>query len=195
MKHKSLVAALCLSLLFNLFVLVGFIQARYSRAHNSDQNSFAAQSPLTETTDAQIAGEHTQPLAVNWLSGACLLIRAEAWRAGGGFDPRFFFYWEEADLCRRVQEQGWRVVFEPAAEAVHLGGGSSGNPALLRQFFRSLYLFYAKHYPPRRLALARLMVGAMALFKAARAGLASLRAGGNPARAAEARGWLRVARL
>jgi GT2 family glycosyltransferase len=117
----------------------------------------------------------------------------------GGFDPRFFFYWEEADLCMRLQQHGWKVVFEPRAQAVHLGGASSSSPVLRRQFFKSLYRFYRKHFRTDQLVLTRAMGRVMALFKAARAGVAAVAPGAlaadRSAQKSEARSWLSVVRL
>jgi GT2 family glycosyltransferase len=69
----------------------------------------------------------------DWLVGACLLIRRVAYEQAGGFDERFFMYFEETDWCRRVKEAGWSVVFQPAARARHLGGGSSDQARARRQ--------------------------------------------------------------
>jgi len=149
-----------------------------------------------------IAGPHDREKAVDWLSGACLLVRASAYKAAGGFDERFFFYWEETDLCLRIKRLGWGVLFEPSAEAVHLGGGSSANPDLLLYFFKSLYIFYRKHYNPGRLLLARLIIRLMSLVKAAvryaHAGMLWLAAenrGQERVLWREAVSWMRIARL
>jgi GT2 family glycosyltransferase len=56
---------------------------------------------------------------VDWLVGACLLVRAETWQAVGGFDERFFLFYEDVDLCRRTWRCGYRVVYHPAARALH----------------------------------------------------------------------------
>jgi GT2 family glycosyltransferase len=141
----------------------------------------------------QIASAHARPRRVDWLAGACLLVRADSFAAVGGFDEGYFFYWEEADLCLRLQARGGAAVFAPAATAIHLGGGSSRDPTLLRQFFRSLYRFYARHYDRPRLILARAIVLSMALLKAGRAAPAALR--GAPDARATLRSWLAVARL
>jgi N-acetylglucosaminyl-diphospho-decaprenol L-rhamnosyltransferase len=112
---------------------------------------------------------------VDYISGSCMLVRQEALEASGPFDERYFFYWEEADLCRRLRRLGWRVVFEPSVQAVHIGGASSQAPSLLLEFFRSLYLYYDTYYTPRQLLEARAIVRLMALWKAGRAGIGCLR--------------------
>jgi GT2 family glycosyltransferase len=99
---------------------------------------------------------HTTPGAVDLVTGACMLIRREALRRLGGFDPRFFLYFEEKDFCYRARQAGWAVYFDPAAVVVHhIGGSSRGDPATtVVERCRSMRQFYDKHYRrPTRLAL------------------------------------------
>lgn len=98
---------------------------------------------------------------VDWVSGACMLIRAASLRAVGGFDERYFLYWEDADLCRRLRQRGHDIRYVPAAIAVHAVGGSSrtARASSVRAFHASAYRYYATHvapavWDPRRL-LAR----------------------------------------
>ena len=60
-----------------------------------------------------------------WLSGAALCVRRDAFERVGGFDERFFLYSEDADLCRRLRDAGLAVVYEPRAVARHSGGASA----------------------------------------------------------------------
>jgi hypothetical protein len=147
-----------------------------------------------------IAGSHKSPMKVDWLLGACMLIRREALAESGGFDKNYFFYWEDADLCLRLQKLGWEVRFEPSAEAVHLGGASSSNPLLLVEFFRSLKRFYRKHFTARQLAALIAMQCTMAVLKAAPLAIAQLtpRGRAEPTRAVlrqQLHAWLLVAGL
>ncbi|MFN0072977.1 MAG: glycosyltransferase family 2 protein [Chloroflexota bacterium] len=73
-----------------------------------------------------------EPQDVDWLVGACLLVRKVAIDQVGGFDPRFFMYFEETDWCRRFGQAGWSIVFEPSARVRHLGGQSSDQAPLRR---------------------------------------------------------------
>lgn len=59
------------------------------------------------------------------LSGACMLVRSEVFRAVKGFSPEFFIYGEDVDLCLKVRALGWRIYFVPEAVVIHLGGKSS----------------------------------------------------------------------
>lgn len=105
-------------------------------------------------------------VVVDWLSGACLLVRRDAFLAAGGFDERFFMYWEDADLCRRLRGRGHTIRYVPDAMAVHKVGRSSqtAKRSSIQAFHRSAYLYYATHVAPgalnpRRL-LARALLGA-----------------------------------
>ena len=57
-----------------------------------------------------------------WYTAACVLVRAEAFRAIGGFDESFFMYFEDVDLCLRLEAAGWRLAQEPRAVVRHAGG-------------------------------------------------------------------------
>jgi GT2 family glycosyltransferase len=84
---------------------------------------------------------------VDWVSGACMLARREAITAVGGFDERYFLYWEDADLCRRLRSNGWTSRYVPGAVVVHRVGGSSHSvPELaIRAFHQSAYRYYITH--------------------------------------------------
>ena len=88
---------------------------------------------------------------VDWLVGACLLVRRSVFQAVGGFDERFTMYSEELDLCRRIQGLGWKIVFDPRAEVVHYEGRSSERNQARRgqQFSESKSRFFEKYYGPR----------------------------------------------
>jgi len=64
------------------------------------------------------------PGTVDWVSGACLAVRRQAWEAIGGFDEGFFMFMEDVDLCRRLHGAGWGVAYEPSGCVVHTEGAS-----------------------------------------------------------------------
>lgn len=66
-----------------------------------------------------------KPIDVEWVEGSLLMVSRRCYESVGPLDPFLFFYWEEADFCRRARFQGWRVVLVPTALARHYGGGSS----------------------------------------------------------------------
>ena len=94
--------------------------------------------------------EASSPVQVDWVSGACMLVRRDAFEAVGGMDEGFFLYWEDADFCRRLQHAGWRTVYVPEAAAMHIGGRSSRHAAdaSLEAFHKSAYRLYRKHASP-----------------------------------------------
>ena len=82
---------------------------------------------------------------VDWVSGACLLVRRDAALAAGLFDERFFLYEEDVDFCAALRAHGGRVLFTPRATVEHRGG-RSGAPRS-GAYDRSHLLFYDKHAP------------------------------------------------
>jgi GT2 family glycosyltransferase len=94
-----------------------------------------------------IAASTDDAAAVDWVSGACMLVRRDAFVAVGGFDERYFMYWEDADLCRRLRARGHTIQFVPAARAVHQVGRSSRTATTrsIRAFHDSAYLYYSTH--------------------------------------------------
>jgi N-acetylglucosaminyl-diphospho-decaprenol L-rhamnosyltransferase len=82
---------------------------------------------------------------VDWVSGACMLVRRSAFDAVGGFDEGYWMYWEDADLCRRLVDQGWEVQFEPSAVAHHATGASGVSARTIRAFHESAARFAARH--------------------------------------------------
>ena len=82
---------------------------------------------------------------VDWVSGACMMIRADAFRAVGGFDSEYWMYWEDADLCRRLGRAGWNVVYEPAAVVHHATGASGTSERTIRAFHDSAARFASRH--------------------------------------------------
>jgi GT2 family glycosyltransferase len=93
---------------------------------------------------------------VDWVPGAYSIIRAQALAEVGHFDPRFFLYYEEVDLCRRMKQNGYSVWYWPDVSVVHIGGESSrqvpsleisrAGAQLTLWRMRSMLLYYRKHH-------------------------------------------------
>jgi N-acetylglucosaminyl-diphospho-decaprenol L-rhamnosyltransferase len=86
---------------------------------------------------------------VDWVSGACLLVRRTDAEQAGLLDERFFLYTEDVDFCAAVRDRGRRVIFTPAAQIIHLRGRSRATaPAAMNVAYRRSHLaFYEKHHP------------------------------------------------
>jgi GT2 family glycosyltransferase len=111
-------------------------------------------SPLNELwqkrrTAQWIQVETARERFVDWVSGACLLVRRADAEAVGLLDERFFLYTEDVDFCHAVRQRGRRVLFTPAAEITHLRGRSrASQPDASRAAYRRSHLeFYKKHHP------------------------------------------------
>ena len=70
--------------------------------------------------------EGSEPRTVDWLSGACLMIKREAFAEIEGFDEGYFMFVEDVDLCFRAKKKGWRSLFVPQAQLTHSGAHSTG---------------------------------------------------------------------
>ena len=130
--------------------------------------------PGTDALNALYVGgfDHGSPREVDWLMGACLLVRREAVEEVGPADEDFFLFSEETDWCYRFRAAGWQVLFTPDAEFVHVGGAAHGG-RMYRENLRGQLRFLAKHHGleeaerARRLLLAGVRARAV-FFPAAR---------------------------
>jgi GT2 family glycosyltransferase len=94
------------------------------------------------------------PAQVDWVPGAFSIIRAEVLEEVGLFDPRFFLYAEEVDLCRRIKNAGYEIWYWPDILVTHVGGESSRNMSsvdlsgaqVVHWRMRSTLLYYRKHH-------------------------------------------------
>jgi GT2 family glycosyltransferase len=95
---------------------------------------------------ADTADEAIQP--VDWVVGACLLVRREAYEEVGALDEGYFMYSEELDWCKRLKQAGWEVVYLPTATIVHHEGKSSEQvvPARHIHFQSSKIRYFRKHH-------------------------------------------------
>ena len=90
--------------------------------------------------------EETSPSRVDWVSGACMVIRRQTLREIGPLDERFFMYFEDADLCRRARAAGWLVYYLPHVEIIHQTGASShSRPKSIWRLHKSAFLYHRKH--------------------------------------------------
>lgn len=111
---------------------------------------------------------HDETRAVDFVIGACLLVRRAVYEEVGGFDPAFFLYAEETDWQKRMLAQGWTIAFCPEAVVTHLGGASGTADAnkTSNLFWQGQERFMQKHFGARGWVLLRgaLFVGALIRF-------------------------------
>ena len=90
--------------------------------------------------------EYREPMAVDSVIGACMLVRAEAIEVVGPMDEDYFFFMEETDWCFRMHRAGWRIYHLPHIKVYHLQGKSKEkNPSKAWiEYYRSVYLFFKK---------------------------------------------------
>lgn len=121
------------------------------------------------------------PQAVDYVEGACLLVRPQAFRETGGLDEGFFMYAEEVDWCYTMYQKGWQVWYHPEAKIVHLGGGSSKNRRPQREgdLYSSRVRFFRKHYGNWWAQLLKLLIYILTAPKIILHGLLRLVSGGR----------------
>ncbi len=91
---------------------------------------------------------YAQLTPVDWVSGSCMLLRADVLKDAGDWDENFFLFFEDIDWCRSVQKAGWLVLYAPGASVLHLHGASARKaPSLAEAAYRRSQIYFAgKHF-------------------------------------------------
>jgi len=116
------------------------------------------------------SGQYNVQTDIFWASGACLFIRNELFIKAGGFDADYFAHMEEIDLCWRLKNQGYRIIYTPESTVFHWGGATLeyNNPRKLFLNFRnSLWTLY-KNYTGKNLGwtlFRRMIIDTFAIAK------------------------------
>jgi GT2 family glycosyltransferase len=125
--------------------------------------------------DSEINGRYSDrqlevPFAAEHLLGACLLLRRAAIDQAGAFDPTFFMYYEETDLCVRLVRAGWRNYYLPTARVMHVSAASTSaaSEQMSVQFHRSQAIFYRRLRGPEGYAALKLIVWVGIAYRLAR---------------------------
>ena len=102
---------------------------------------------------------HRSRRSVGWVTGACLMVRAEAAAQTGFLDPQMFMCFEDLDWCMRLRRQGWEIVYCPSSRVTHLGGQSIGQDLgrMLVISQQSLFYLFQKHFSRSHLHALRLL--------------------------------------
>jgi len=133
---------------------------------------------------------------VDWVVGACLLVRREVYEQVGGLDESFFMYSEELDWCKRIQDAGWKVVYLPTAVVIHHEGKSSEQAAPARHIYfqSSKVRYFRKHHGALQGEALRVFLLATYRYQIAREGLKWLVGHKRPLRAERVRAYRQVLR-
>jgi GT2 family glycosyltransferase len=104
---------------------------------------------------------------VDWVIGACLLVRRDVIQQVGGLDEGFFMYSEELDWCRRIKQAGWKVMYLPDAKVIHHMGKSSDQVVAQRHIYfqTSKVRYFRKHHGPWAAGLVRIVLLALYLWQ------------------------------
>lgn len=115
------------------------------------RNSFLTRwfpnNPISRKCILTTGSDGVTPMSVDWVSGACMLVRRRAIDEVGLLDEQFFMYWEDADWCKRMWRKGWKVDYFPKASIVHHVGCSSSKRPLrsILEFHKSCYKIIRKY--------------------------------------------------
>jgi GT2 family glycosyltransferase len=153
---------------------VGIVGARLSNSDRTPQgscrqfvsitNEFLATLPYLNKLPCQCfhrdllsARSAYAPMIVDYVSGACFMFRRATFDKIGGFDERFFMYSEEEDFCYRARQAGYKTVYLPSADAIHVGGASFGEHIKRRSALvaNSRLKYYKKHHSPLQVVAFR----------------------------------------
>lgn len=92
--------------------------------------------------------DHQTNREVQVIKGACLVVTREVLDRVGSFDPDYFMYTEEVDLCFRIHRAGWKLFWLPQSEIIHYGGQSTRQaaPRMFQSLYQTKILFFRKNY-------------------------------------------------
>ncbi len=123
----------------------------------------------------KIMAEYREEHPVDWVTGACMMVRREAAQQAGLLDEGFFMYFEDVDWCRRINSYGWQVVYFPGTRVVHLLGGSAPKQQNISVIYKESQLrYYSKHRGRAEVSLLRVIQVGKHLILLAKLKLSSL---------------------
>lgn len=98
-------------------------------------------------------GQYDDEKEIFWATGACMFVRAKLFQRFGGFDPGFFAHMEEIDLCWRLKNAGYRIMFCPGSVVYHIGGGTLPKKSSLKTYlnFRNNLTLIFKNIPSEKI--------------------------------------------
>lgn len=137
---------------------------------------------------------HDVEREVEFVIGACMMVRRSAIDEVGMFDENFFMYSEETDWCRRFRNAGWAVAFVPGAEVVHLNGGSGKQQGerVFNEFGRGAERYIRKHHGWVGLQTFRVCMIGGASIRIALFGVKAMLPGSRTRARGLVRKWIRI---
>ena len=95
--------------------------------------------------------DHNKTNEVDWVSGSCMVMRKEVIDKIGLLDEQYKMFVEDVDYCYRAKRSGWKIVYYPDAEVIHIGGCSTSKEPIkmIIEHHKSMYKFYKKNYMVR----------------------------------------------
>ena len=98
-------------------------------------------------------GQYDDTKEIFWATGACMFVRANLYKRAGGFDGFFFAHMEEIDLCWRLKNMGYKIMYSPKSTIYHVGGGTlpNNNPHKLFLNYRNNLVLLYKNLPTNKL--------------------------------------------
>ena len=96
-------------------------------------------------------GQYNDVREVFWATGACLFVRSECYHKVNGFDEDFFAHMEEIDLCWRLKNLGYKIMYSPNSTVFHVGGGTLNKTSPKKTYlnFRNNLILLCKNHPPK----------------------------------------------
>ncbi len=115
-------------------------------------------------------GQYNSISSIFWASGACMFIKAGIYNRAEGFDGSFWAHMEEIDLCWRLKNQGYKILYQPASTVFHLGGGTlpySSPQKIYLNFRNNLFMLYKNLHKDQfhRILLSRIILDQVAAVK------------------------------
>lgn len=97
---------------------------------------------------------------VDWITGAAFFVKKDIFQKVGGFDEKIFLYGEDTELCFRIKQAGFKILYSPTASVVHLGRGSHGgvNIGAITGEYKGLTYFYQKYKNKRERQILSLLL-------------------------------------
>jgi len=100
---------------------------------------------------------------VDWVSGACMMVRRDFFNKIGGFDENLFMYMEDMEFCFRVKKHGFETYFYPDLRLIHKERGSGNKTFAILNIYKGILYFYKKHKSKIEYNLARILLGIKAV--------------------------------